>query len=407
VETRTAMTRLLFARVGLFWVDLFSGTRRERRKPRRRYIVRGMVWPALLLGVATVVAAQEGPPLEQRLEQLKEIQARRQHEIMQLPGVNGIGIGRDKNSGELVFLVVVDKHAPMPPLPERIEGVPVVVERHERIMLQEGGLGCVPCHADPQPLPVEMGNSQFTDLLCQACTMGFKACDLDTRRLVFVTNDHCSADATRCEGSAPLGTRITSPAPFDNFPRCTLNVGCNGTTCTLGADIGDVSENGTITCGASDTVDASVVDSDDTLTSNTIRDIGTPSTIPGTVMPGDMVQKSGRTTGLTFGTVGSVNFMFSLSYVCCATVTFVGQILVNADDGCSDPPCVWSQGGDSGSAVLTRADPPQIVGLHFAGTPDGSVGIANQIRDVLNRFNLTLDLDQCGPRDPNLPPFRR
>ena len=330
----------------------------------RRYIVRGMVWPALLLGVATVVAAQEGPPVEQRLEQLKAIQARRQHEIMQLPGVNGIGIGRDKNSGELVFLVVVDKHAPMPSLPDRIEGVPVVVERHERDVLHNGGAGCMPCHADPQSPPVEMGNSQFTDLFCSACTLGFKACDLDTRRLVFVTNDHCSTDATGCEGTAPIDTRITSPAPADNFPQCTVDVACNGTACIFGADIGDVSANGTVTCSGSDTLDASVVDSDGTLTSNTIRDIGTPSTIPGTVMPGDMVQKSGRTTGLTFGTVASVNFTVNVGY-CCGIATFVGQIRVNDAGGCSDPPCAFILGGDSGQPFLPGLIHPRLSGFFF------------------------------------------
>jgi hypothetical protein len=45
------------------------------------------------------------------------------------------------------------------------------------------------------------------------------------------------------------------------------------------------------------------------------------------------------------------------------------------------------------------ANPPKIVGLLFAGTPNGSQGTANNIHTVLGIFGLTLDPNcpaNCG-----------
>jgi hypothetical protein len=307
------------------------------------------------------------------------IQARQEAKLMALPGVNGMGIGVDKSRRQLCFLVVVDKDAPIPAIPSMIEGVRGMVERHEPDVPLNGGSGCVPCHADQQAVPVPMGNSAFTETFCSACTLGFKACDLGGQKLVYVTNAHCTTNSSGCEGSATIGTDTRHVAPFD-------------AGCQLKTKIGDVGGHAKPNCGASDTVDASKVDSADTLTSRTIRDIGTPSTSPGTVLPGDAVQKSGRTTGLTFGTVASVNFTGLVGPYCCGIATFVGQIRVNV----AAPSDVFIMGGDSGSALLNTSNPPQIVGLLFSGPSSGLAGTANKIQEVLSALNLSLDPADCG-----------
>ena len=110
------------------------------------------------------------------------------------------------------------------------------------------------------------------------------------------------------------------------------------------------------------------------------------------------MQKSGRTSGHTFGLVESVSYITSVSGYCCGNAYFEDQIQIMSDVGCSHPPCVWTLDGDSGSAVLNMDSPPKIIGLHFAGPSDGSSGVANPISEVLSAFDLTLDpysVDGC------------
>lgn len=91
------------------------------------------------------------------------------------------------------------------------------------------------------------------------------------------------------------------------------------------------------------------------------------------------VQKTGRTTGHTFGTVRAVGVTIDVSYDS-GTARFVDQIRVRRpcdDDG-------FSAAGDSGSLVVTAPAPgsePQAVGLLFAG--GGSDTFANPIAEVL------------------------
>ncbi len=102
------------------------------------------------------------------------------------------------------------------------------------------------------------------------------------------------------------------------------------------------------------------------------------------------VQKYGRTTERTFGTVDTVNMTVDVCYDsgCTLIARFVDQINIT--------PGTFSAGGDSGSLVVTNDVLKQPVGLLFAG---GSAGtIANRIDRVLNRFGVTID--EGGAVDP-------
>ena len=95
------------------------------------------------------------------------------------------------------------------------------------------------------------------------------------------------------------------------------------------------------------------------------------------------VQKYGRTTGLTTGTVTGVNATINVNYNT-GTVRFVDQILISGGS--------FSQGGDSGSLVVTNAsgrDDRRPVGLLFAGSNTHT--IANPIDLVLDRFGVSVD----------------
>lgn len=353
---------------------------------------RWMKWPALCLTLglsltATPLPAQPGPPedlfkgperarVQRESARLEAIQARHQDALLKLPKVHGMGVSVDPRTKELVFLVSVERGAAAPKLPAQIEGVRVVVEHSEPPRAMNGGSSCIPCHANQVPLPVPMGNSTGNQYYCSACTLGFKVCQSGVQ--YYVTNAHCSPDAAGCEGKAPIGSNTYHRGKLD-------------ASCTLTTDIGDVSLHATPRCGSDNLVDAALMRSSNSLTSWSIRDIGTPG-FRVNVMVGDAVQKSGRTTGLTYGTVASTNYTTNVSNYCCGSPKFVRQIKVNATT------LPFIQPGDSGSGLLNRATPPGIAGLLFAGPSDGSYGIANHIDYVLATLgNVSLDPNCTAP----------
>ena len=94
------------------------------------------------------------------------------------------------------------------------------------------------------------------------------------------------------------------------------------------------------------------------------------------------VQKYGRTTALTRGTVTAINAIINIGYSS-GTARFIGQIIVQ-----SRGPFI--KAGDSGSLLVTDPDRDP-VGLLFAGDNSGKFAIANNIDAVLNAFNVSID----------------
>lgn len=93
---------------------------------------------------------------------------------------------------------------------------------------------------------------------------------------------------------------------------------------------------------------------------------------------GDLVHKSGRTTGYQKGRVTGINGTSHIAYSQ-GTARFVGQTIITGESG------LFSGPGDSGSLVLTQAD-NRPYGLLFAG--GGGTTIINPIRDVIEAFDL-------------------
>jgi hypothetical protein len=108
-----------------------------------------------------------------------------------------------------------------------------------------------------------------------------------------------------------------------------------------------------------------------------------PSSITALESVGLNVAKSGRTTGLTCSTVGSILTTVTVDYdsTCGGPVgfssTFIDQIIINnTGSGFAAP-------GDSGALVVTT-DHARPVGMLFAGT--STTAVANPIRDVISAF---------------------
>ena len=122
------------------------------------------------------------------------------------------------------------------------------------------------------------------------------------------------------------------------------------------------------------TVDCAIAEPiNDSDVSEEILEIGVPIGFSKAIV-GEKVKKSGRTSGLTEGTVSSTDTLANVNYGDGKMATFTDQIMTTA----------MSEGGDSGSVVLNEVI--EVVGLLFAGSDQ--VTIVNKISNVLTELGL-------------------
>jgi hypothetical protein len=105
----------------------------------------------------------------------------------------------------------------------------------------------------------------------------------------------------------------------------------------------------------------------------------TPVGVGRTLRRGMHVKKVGRTTDYTTGVIQDIHFRLSLQYqrptgASKGRVGFRDQVLCTR----------YSAGGDSGSIILNSSN--RVIGLHFAGSPSGSV--FNRISHVFDALDL-------------------
>jgi hypothetical protein len=121
-------------------------------------------------------------------------------------------------------------------------------------------------------------------------------------------------------------------------------------------------------------------------TTGEILGIGIPSSTTVAPAVGVAVRKSGRTTGVTDGTIGAINTSVNVQYQAgCGQgkkfiVTYTNQVVINSG--------TFSAGGDSGSLIVTNAG-RNPVALLFAGS--STTTIANPINEVLTQLSAALD----------------
>jgi len=172
-------------------------------------------------------------------------------------------------------------------------------------------------------------------------------------------------------GAAVAGDDISQPGLIDN--------GCR---------IAEVVADFTAAPALSSNVDAAIAQLRPGAMNSTgaIEDIGTISSVVRVPTVGLGVQKSGRTTGHTTGSVTAINATVSIKYPTeCGgnkgpTFTFTNQVVVGGSS--------FSAGGDSGSLIVTTGACPQPVALLFAGSTTSTIG--NPIGLVLTRLTASL-----------------
>ena len=135
---------------------------------------------------------------------------------------------------------------------------------------------------------------------------------------------------------------------------------------------------------ASNTIDAAIAVSSTALLGNSTPSggYGTPKSAIVSASVGQNVQKYGRTSSLTKGTITGINATVNVGYSS-GTAWFTDQIIVE-----SKKPFI--KAGDSGSLLVT--DPGRnAAGLLFAGDRSGKFAVANRIDLVLSQFGVSVD----------------
>jgi hypothetical protein len=228
--------------------------------------------------------------------------------------------------------------------------------------------------AHPVPIGVSTGNSQDVSAGTIACRV------VDAAGNVFaLSNTHVYAPDDFA-GQGAIGDIVTQPGLYD-VPTHVYDPSLRLGTVSAYKPI-----NGSIL--AFNDIDAAIA-----LTDSTSLDHTTPVALGGYGVPNSVtkaatldmpVQKFGRTTLLTKGTITGINATMAVGYADDWYAWFTGQIIV-------ETPGVFEQPGDSGSLVVTDDLDANPVGLLFAGNADGTMAIVNPIDSVLEHFDVAID----------------
>ena len=334
-------------------------------------------------------SAQRQPELSQDADLQGAIAAHKRHSdaLLRIPGVVGTAVGRLPNGKAAVKVLLANRD--VRGLPTTLDGVPVAAQVTGMIMAFSDPTK----RQRPAPLGFSVGHPLIT-----AGSIGARVADAAGNVFV-LSNNHVLANSN----DATIGDPALQPGPFDGG--------------TAPADqIGTLAAFNTIDfSGGLNTIDAAIARSTvDALGNATPAEpplddgYGTPNAeIFGDVNPRDgffddkntllglSVQKYGRTTKLTHGTITGINATVDVCYevfiiFCIKQARFVDQLIIE--------PGTFSGGGDSGSLIVTDDANKNPVGLLFAGSSTQT--IANRIDLVLNNFSVHVDGGATPPPTP-------
>lgn len=316
-----------------------------------------------------------------------EVQERNTERLMAIDGVVGTAVGLNP-SGHFAVDVLLERPG-VGGIPQQLEGVsvhPLVTGKIYAVPKPDspghgkpggnkpGGGGGSLSPTDRWPRPVPIGVSTGNAGECSAGTISCRV--VGNGKVYALSNNHVYA----LENTAQVGSEVLQPGLYDT--QCVYDPANHLGTLSAYMPI-DFSE------GGQNVVDAAIaeVDSAD-LASDTPPDgYGTPNSA--TIAESDLeigqaVQKYGRTTSLTKGTVVGLNATINVGYSS-GTAVFVEQVIVRSNRGAFIKP------GDSGSLLVTDDSSNSPVGLLFAGDNSGKYGIANPIDAVLSELGVAID----------------
>jgi hypothetical protein len=314
--------------------------------------------------------------------QIKGIKNKYVDSIIKKTNVVGVGIGRKIVGGEvtaeLCIKVYVESKTAMSRLsPDTI--IPATIESIKTDVVEVGRIRFQGLRSKNRPTQGgdSIGSCHSTKYgYIMAGTLGVALIDKTDGKRVLLSNNHVFADLDNdVQTRANAGDPIVQPGTLD------------GGSCSTDV-IGSLKRWIKFRMSNDNEIDAAIAslnNESDALECMVECDIGKVKGYR-TLNEDDInleVQKCGRTTGYTTGTVIDVDASIDVSYETLTpsgpttqNIRFINQILTTA----------MSDSGDSGSLILDMNE--KAVGLLFAGST--TVTVANRIESVLNILNLEL-----------------
>lgn len=314
--------------------------------------------------------------------EIRRAKASAEGNLMKLDGVTGVGVGekitKGKRTGQICIRVYVKKKLPKGRvdkgqlIPDSIDGVPTDVIEREFVLhpaaialddLQTlvdtgtyttltGGISIGPCRA--------VGGYVYVG------TLGLVVEDNATGDPMMLSNYHVMC----IDNGWSVGDTMAQPGRPDGGS-CPSDIVGDLTRASLGGQ-----------------VDGAVARITNRNHNCRITGIGNVSGTATAVLS-EAVRKRGRTTELTHGFVDDTSLTVTIDYGAgIGNVTLTNQIGIDVDSAQS---AQFGNNGDSGSVVVNSSG--KVIGLYFAGTSDGSFGVANPIASVFS----ALDVSLCSP----------
>jgi len=314
-------------------------------------------------------AGQQGPDLR-AASAAKERHASR---LMRQDGIEGVGVSLTDDGKPAV--VVFTLHGAVGRIPADLDGIPVKVEvsgKFEAILPRAkppgagGGGGSNPTsRVRPVPVGFSIGNVGE----CSAGTYGARVISGTTRYIL--SNNHVLA----LQNHAAPNSTILQPGRYDT--NCAID---------LGDAIATLSDFEPIVFGgANNTVDVAIArinNVNDVSNATSSDGYGIPNKVTVPAALNQAVQKCGRTTKCTKGTVSAINATVNVSYSD-GVARFVNQVVITGRRG------AFSRSGDSGSLIVTDNAAANPVALLFAGGQTTTIG--NPISAALSAMGVTID----------------
>jgi hypothetical protein len=260
-----------------------------------------------------------------------------------------------------------------------LDGVAVesVVTGEIRAVLPTAAPGVGAAAADPKtrfarPVPIGVSAGNLRDLVyfktfCTTGTLGARLKGANGKFFA-LSNNHVFA----VENLATAGDPIIQPGQADH-----------GCTSTAADKIGTLGKFVPLKFAktATNLVDAALANVTATNVGNTTpaNGYGKPNVTTKAAALNQQVQKYGRTTVLTHGTVSGLDATIKVSYEGGKVATFIHQIIISNRTAAS-----FSGPGDSGSLIVTDDAGKNPVGLLFAGS--STLTVANPIATVLSQL---------------------
>ncbi len=312
------------------------------------------------------------------MERIRAVKDKHGAKIMAKENVVGLGAGYKETKGvktdRMALVVMVRKKVSIEELKKR-DVVPAVIEGVITDVIEVGEIIALQARTDrwrPAPGGVSIGHFKIT-----AGTLGALVKDVETDEVLILSNNHVMANSN----DATPGDSILQPGPHDggtvakdtiaNLERfvpiqfesepppipCPVSKMVAGIANFLAWLVGSKHRLLSVVIQQANQVDGAVAKpTGPEVVNNEILEIGT---VTGDTEPelGMEVRKSGRTTGLTTGTIQLLDASVNVGYGGGKTALFTNQILTSN----------MSKGGDSGS-LLVKREGNRAIGLLFAGS---------------------------------------